>query len=1776
MALMRGFKRHIAAEIEVFLSAVFLRMLASPASSHEQKMNVLAAFRSMCTEPGSVLEMFLNYDCTEGRQNVFEDSVRVLASIAQGRSPASEGDSQNAADKAAVEAAQIKAASMQALSAVLSSIVLLADAAAKQMNETQGAGELDIGGTGGASAASETTSGEEKVDDGEAAELAALRAESSRGSIASPTSSTTTSSSSHPLSSSAALAKSYDEQKKRRALLEKAAVKFSVKPKKGIEYMQASGLCGDTPQAIAAIFHELKDVLDKTSIGEYMGEEKAQNVQTLHAYIDMIDFEGLTYDDAVRKFLSGFRLPGEAQKIDRMMEKFAERYCNCNPGVFPTADTAFILAYSIIMLHTDAHNPNIKPEKKMSKENFLKNNRGIANGADLPGEFLGAIYDSIRTRPFTLREDDALRAKVAPTQVDERTRQAQLAAERQMIVSQGHAAMSTARKQSTARLLAVAAEAEAAAAAGSSDGQGGTEPSPAAAAALIADLGLSYYSVQDVLLADHVRPMFDVTWGALLATFSVNFEAAGETPEGVATVEACLLGFNQAIHVAGQLKLDQERDMLVSSLCKFTMLEQSQSSAAAGAGLIKEFRGKHIAAMRALLSMTFNEGHNLGASWGPVLVCVSLLARLVNVSAGGKEDAHFFKAPATAASQQQVAGSNSSAARREAERLRVAIEKDMQTERLNAAIVGAHIHEADLTRLYLRSVALPTDAIVHFVTQLAAVSIQELSGVVAPVADFPSIGGGTSQRHARGILPRVFSLQKVVEVADFNMDVRPRMAWARVWDTLSRFFTAVCCSSNTGVAMFAIDSLKQLALKFMAKPELKSFSFQGKFLYPFLTIMEATSPAALAVARTQAKNGNQSNSGSTPTFLQPSPEIRELILHVCANIIRARHGNTRSGWRSLLGVYAAAASDTSEVLVSFAFSTANEIVTQHFDAVVASGAFVDAIKCMVAFGSNVHTIYALRAIDHCTTLGAHLARGHVPLENDVNNSSSSGSGSALSTQDSSASSCAVEVAITSALASSDEFLDWYDLESKENDDVIDNARDRALLSKLKSSVYNVSSSNDGNEQPDSSTSKSVTSTSAYLMSGEAESDYASSAITSENSNGLDGDDSTKDILLHENATDVAIMLADDVKGGKIRRLNDSKAIMQLLWPLLTGLGGLISSDSRLKIRMRALSSLFLFLRRYGPGFTPELWSLIYGGVLLPIFDDVRHAGDNADDEVVVMAVNALQDQKNRGANSSPSLSSDLEGGELSAPHFSLSEFSSRSIPNPSQIVDVNSLSRAAYWPAKKKALSAHTVVLAKQLAAPIQQDDEHEWLRTTCLPALSSLVKVQSRFFKRLHFLLPALLRLIEACVDQEIEGLARIGVASLRLLLADAGSMFETETWTIVCSSLARLFRSCTPIALQEARKHLLGKETFDPVETESAEVNIESVLMLPSTSTAVSASIDTTVSTLYGPGVLLVENREGDGAFVVRLAWSTLYTFSNPSRVSSSVSSTASVAPVLTSTHTRVLPSASIMPAAQLSLPFNAQRVVTQCVVQLELIGCAGVLADAHLSSLKMTHVDELLSLLQGSAEFARKFNGDRKLRKALWERGFMRFAKHNKLPSLLRQESTATQQLLILLLRLYKHRDEATVGSLGTVTPWRDLSVRHLVSLIKGVLVRYTQLAIDVERAVALAVPPHMQVALQSPTVTGSGIISKESASSTSSDRDELLVGDHSKDLFREAAAYAPIVLQLLDGVLSFDNDEFKENLSWLYPLLTGLITCGSVEIRLRLRNVFEGRLKAMLPI
>ncbi len=82
-----------------------------------------------------------------------------------------------------------------------------------------------------------------------------------------------------------------------------------------------------------------------------------------------------------------FHLPGEAQKIDRIMEIFAAHYLECNPGgVLDNTDTAYILSYSIIMLHTSIYNPSVKDKPDVNR--FISMNRGINNGGDLPKVFL--------------------------------------------------------------------------------------------------------------------------------------------------------------------------------------------------------------------------------------------------------------------------------------------------------------------------------------------------------------------------------------------------------------------------------------------------------------------------------------------------------------------------------------------------------------------------------------------------------------------------------------------------------------------------------------------------------------------------------------------------------------------------------------------------------------------------------------------------------------------------------------------------------------------------------------------------------------------------------------------------------------------------------------------------------------------------------------------------------------------------------------------------------------------------------------------------------------------------------------------------------------------------------------------------------------------------------------------------------------------------------------------------------------------------------------------
>jgi Sec7-like guanine-nucleotide exchange factor len=53
-----------------------------------------------------------------------------------------------------------------------------------------------------------------------------------------------------------------------------------------------------------------------------------------------------------------------------------------------------------------------------------------------------------------------------------------------------------------------------------------------------------------------------------------------------------------------------------------------------------------------------------------------------------------------------------------------------------------------------------------------------------------------------------------------------RLVWSRIWAVLSEYFIAVGCHPNLAVAMYAVDSLRQLAMKFLERDELANYTFQ--------------------------------------------------------------------------------------------------------------------------------------------------------------------------------------------------------------------------------------------------------------------------------------------------------------------------------------------------------------------------------------------------------------------------------------------------------------------------------------------------------------------------------------------------------------------------------------------------------------------------------------------------------------------------------------------------------------------------------------------------------------------------------------------------------------------------------------------------------------------------------------------------------------------------------------------------------------------------------------
>eukprot|EP00178_Gracilaria_changii_P007168 TRINITY_DN2296_c0_g1_i1.p1 TRINITY_DN2296_c0_g1~~TRINITY_DN2296_c0_g1_i1.p1 ORF type:complete len:1906 (-),score=278.66 TRINITY_DN2296_c0_g1_i1:1635-7238(-) len=871
-------------ELSALFDTVAFRFLESPTAGSMRKRRAITLLNRLSSDRQTMADLFLNYDCDMESPKIFERLCNVVSTAAQNKT---ELGTPNGTQQTTTAQPDIK---LMALTSVTQIVRSLRDWS-KPIEQSKGYNK-DL------SSDSIPSESQSELTDDEALQKGDTE---SNGAVSTDKIDDIQSSDENKKSSPLRLNRStsraaavgvisegndrdtsrFEETLKAKRDTAHGITLFNTKPKRGIEYLVKHGRLKQEPKAVAEFLHK-SESLDATMVGEYLGDSGSFNLNVMHAYTDMHDFTDMTFDNALRMHLSGFRLPGEAQKIDRIMEKYASRYCECNPTIFANADAAYVLAYSTIMLHTDAHNDTIK--NKMTKVDFIKNNRGINDGGDLDPKFLGNLYDRITTTEIRLTSNkkdstggDSKALNTAASAMDASQRAKHFEEESERLMAQTKVLFAKNRRPAQ---------------------------------------DYTYYTATNVHLA---RLMFETAWYPVLAAISLNLEEA--PPADTSTITLCLDCFRNGIAIASTFSIVTSKSAFVSSLAKFTHLHS-----------ISEMRPKNVECIRMILAIAALEGNNLGEQWVLIVRAISQLEQVRAVASGNPNKFILQKEPLKGVTNTSPNDRNvtlharkstgtitvesrgdtpdmllsptTNARRNSGTRPSVSdgnIQRSANAiQRIDpkAASMASTIAENEIERIFSNSSKLSPNGVADFCAALCTVALEELG-------EKPG--------------PRIFCVQKIVEMAYYNMESRTRLEWGRIWEQMGGFFASAMCHTNRSVALYAIDALRQLSSKFLEKDELSNFSFQRSFLKPFETCFSKSKVV----------------------------QIREFVLSCVSQLVHARANNIKSGWRSVFGVLALAADDKVDKIMKTGWEIVDSVARKYVGNI--DEIYVDAITGITAY-----------------------------------------------------------------------------------------------------------------------------------------------------------------------------------------------------------------------------------------------------------------------------------------------------------------------------------------------------------------------------------------------------------------------------------------------------------------------------------------------------------------------------------------------------------------------------------------------------------------------------------------------------------------------------------------------------------------------------------------------------------------------------------------------------------------------------------------------------------
>ena len=337
-----------------------------------------------------------------------------------------------------------------------------------------------------------------------------------------------------------------------------------------------------------------------------------------------------------------------------------------------------------------------------------------------------------------------------------------------------------------------------------------------------------YLKINDNNIYEYISQFMSSITSPLFSMLKVIIEKSDDPSIYTPAIES--LSF--CIKILGLLNLEVQKQNIISNLCTMTNLLQVQ--------IPKE---KNIICIKELLFLANSDYRYCKGSWNFILEIINKLYYYLTLVSMPKDERELF-----------YKNKKQNAIKTNIKKNIIQMEETISAEKETMKLLSKEIGINHFEKIMTKTLNFDSSTLIEFVNSICDIAKYE----------FKNNGLG-----------KIFFLQKIVEIAELNLFSRPRFNWNNTWKILSEFFVEIGCSKDNDNSINAIDSLRQLAMKFLQKKEGENYHFQKEFLMPFFDTWKKCE----------------------------NIDTQEYIIVCIINLLRTETQNIKSGWEVVLSIF---------------------------------------------------------------------------------------------------------------------------------------------------------------------------------------------------------------------------------------------------------------------------------------------------------------------------------------------------------------------------------------------------------------------------------------------------------------------------------------------------------------------------------------------------------------------------------------------------------------------------------------------------------------------------------------------------------------------------------------------------------------------------------------------------------------------------------------------------------------------------------------------------------